>query len=91
MLPGDGLVDVDVRTVLHFLAGQRDVKAMRGPVCLAKGDRRNENSACVEESIGLDDEIANHPPIVVNEEIYDGPDVAVACADGVPLEVFQAS
>jgi hypothetical protein len=90
-LTGNGPVGVNERTVPDAVPGQREVEQVGGPVDLTKGDGRDQHFALAEEATGRDHQMANGPPLVVEQKVDDPSDVTVRCGRPVFLELLEAS
>src|SRR3989442_14545881 len=81
----------DARARLDLGLGESDGKAPRLPLGAAHTDRGDQHAAAGEPSARIDDEVADRPLLVVEDERLDLADVAIARPDREAHEALGAA
>ena len=69
VLPRDGTIGVDIRTVLDLLDGQFDRELAQRGIRLPQSRKRQENFATGEPIASIDDQPANYPTGVFEKKV----------------------
>jgi hypothetical protein len=91
LLARDRSLRVDVRTLSHLIPGERNAQHLVRLVALLDCDRRDQHLALRQPMPRLDDEVANHPGLVVDIQVVDLPDWSIRRPDALVLEVFRVA
>ena len=89
MLPGDGLVRVDVGAILNLLFRQRHIQSLGMPVRMDYGKWRDQHSPAAKPAAGIDNEVADGPCFIVEIELIYGSKLAVRSSDHKTFQVCE--
>src|ERR1035441_10606706 len=87
VLPGDGLVRVDVGAILNLLFRQRHIQSLGLKVRLDYREWREKHSAASKPAAGVYHEVADGPCIIVEIELIDRSKLAVRSSDPKTLQL----
>ncbi len=85
VLPGDRLMRVDVRAILHLLFRQRHIQSLGWPVRVEYGDWRDQHLPAAQPAAGFYREVADGPGLIVEIELIHGSKLSVRSLDGRDL------
>src|ERR1039458_2885821 len=87
VLPGDGLVRVDVGAILNLLFRQRHLQSLGLKVRLDYREWRDQHSPAAKPAAGVYHEVADGPCIIVEIELIDRSKLAVRSSDHKTLQL----
>src|SRR5579884_380767 len=85
-LPRHRLIRVDIRAVLDLLHRQFDRELAQGAIGLPEGRKRQKDFATGKPIAGVDDQPSDGPANILEQQVADGPEPAVARFDGVTTD-----
>jgi len=68
---------IDTGTFFHLLFGQSNMQPFRRPVGVGNRDRRDQDFPAAQPAARVDYEIPDAPTLIVEIELFDGPQFAV--------------
>src|ERR1035441_10291983 len=87
VLPGDGLVHVDVGTFLNLLFRQPHIQPLGLPVRMDYGDWRDQHWPAAEPAAGFYREVTDGPCLIVEIELIYTPELTVRGSDCKTFQV----